>query len=148
MLPAVPTNGSMVPSSLETPVNRLSTFVDRFFNEDLFSPRAVAPVAVVPLCMWEDEDRFYIEVDVPGLTENDIDVSIHNSILLLRGERKCERKAHCYDTRSYGRFEQRITLPNWAKADKVEAKLAHGILSLTFTKGEEAKPRKISLRSE
>ena len=51
-------------------------------------------------------------------------------------------------TRSYGRFEQRVTLPTPVDADKVEAKLANGVLSITLPKSEEAKPRKIALKSE
>jgi HSP20 family protein len=51
-------------------------------------------------------------------------------------------------SRSYGRFEQRISLPARAKADTVQAKLANGVLSLTFPKGEEAKPRRIALKAE
>jgi HSP20 family protein len=53
-----------------------------------------------------------------------------------------------YDTRSYGRFEQRVTLPAPVDADKVEGKLANGVLSLTLRKSEAAKPRKIALKSE
>jgi HSP20 family protein len=141
----VPQNGSL-PLAVENPVGRLSTLFDRFFNDDIFTPLPAAQVAAIPLSMWEDEDHFYVEVDVPGMTENDIDVSVHNGALRICGERKSEHKGNGYDTRSYGRFEQQISLPTWAKADKVEAKLNNGVLALTFPKGEEAKPRKIALK--
>ncbi|MBI2803808.1 MAG: Hsp20/alpha crystallin family protein [Planctomycetes bacterium] len=146
MLPALSTNGL---TQVTEPVNRLSSMLGRFFNEDIF-PTVTPPQAIVavPLSMWEDEDHYYVEVDAPGMTDNDIDVSIQHGDLIISGERKCERKGVGYDTRTYGRFEQRISLPTAAKTDKVDAKLANGVLSLTFPKGDEAKPRKIALRSE
>jgi HSP20 family protein len=132
------------------PVNRLSTIFDRFFNEDVFAPLATAaqPAFAVPLSMWEDEDTYHVEIDAPGMTEKDIDVSVQNGDLIIRGARKCERKGNGYDTRPYGQFEQRISLPQAARTDKIDAKLAHGVLSLAFPKGEDAKPRKIAVRSE
>jgi len=61
--------------------------------------------------MWEDDDRPYIEIDAPGMTEKDIDVWVHAGDLIIRGERRSERQDKGYDTRSYGKFEQRISLP-------------------------------------
>ena len=146
MLSTLHTNGL---AQVAEPANRLSAMFDRFFNEDIFPPVATTQALVaVPLSMWEDEDNYYVEIDAPGMTEKDIDVSVQHGDLIVTGERKCERRGTVYDTRSYGRFQQRISLPTAAKTDKVDAKLANGVLSLTFPKGDEAKPRKISLRSE
>ncbi|HZZ79022.1 MAG TPA: Hsp20/alpha crystallin family protein [Gemmataceae bacterium] len=146
MLSPLQTNGLV---QVAEPVNRLSAMFDRFFNEDIFQPVASPQAGVaVPLAMWEDEDNYYVEIDAPGMTEKDIDISVQHGDLIVSGERRCERTGPGYDTRSYGRFQQRISLPTAAKTDKVDAKLAHGVLSLTFPKGDEAKPRKIALRSE
>lgn len=149
MLPILYTDRAAAPSAYEGPVNRLSTLFDRFFNDDFFAPlQAPAVAGSVPLSMWEDDEHLYVEMDAPGMTEKDIDVSIHNGNLVVRGERKCERKANGYDTRAYGRFEQRISLPAWAKADTVEAKLANGVLTIGIPKTEEARPRKITVNAE
>lgn len=145
MLPALQTNGL---TQVAEPVNRISALFDRFFNDELFAPTAQPQAWSVPLSMWEDEDNYYVEVDAPGMTEKDIDVSIQHGDLIITGERKCDRRGQGYDTRTYGRFAQRISLPAAAKTDKVDAKLVNGVLSLTFPKGDEAKPRKIALRSE
>ena len=147
MLPVLRNDGLLAPTTMEVPINRLSSLFDRFLSDDFFTPWT-ASSAAVPLSMWDDDDHLYVEVDAPGMSENDIDVSVHNGELFIRGERKCERKGNGYDTRTYGRFEQRISLPTWAKADAVQAKLRNGVLSLTFAKGEEAKPRRIPLKSE
>jgi len=140
-------NNSLVPTTLATPTNRLSALLDSFFNEDDFAP-LTRSTGTMPLSMWEDEDHFYIEADVPGMREEDIDVSVHNGTVVIRGERKSERKENGYDCRSYGQFEQRVSLPNWAQADAVEARLTNGVLALSFPKSEEAKPRKIAIKSE
>jgi HSP20 family protein len=145
MLTALQTNGL---THVADPVNRLSAVFDRFFNEEIFPAVTPQAVAAVPLAMWENEDNYYVEIDAPGVTEKDVDISVHHGDLIITGERKCERQGAGYDSRSYGRFQQRIKLPTAARTDKVDAKLANGVLSLAFPKGDEAKPRKIALRSE
>jgi HSP20 family protein len=147
MLPAV-RNGS-APSS-GTPANRVSSLLDRFFNdEDLFVPLApwTAPAWAMPLSLWQDEEHVYVELDAPGLTEEDIDVSMHAGELIIRGERKRQHEVPGYDTRTYGQFQQRLALPCDVDAQNVQARLANGVLSLTFTKAETAKPRKITIQS-
>jgi HSP20 family protein len=142
MLPAV-RNGVHV----QAPVNRLSTLFDRFFNDEFFAPTSQA-WAALPLAMWQDDHSIHAEVDVPGLTDQDVEVSVHQGELLIQGERKCERQQPGFDSRSYGRFEQRISLPCAVETDRIEAKLQNGVLSLTLPKSEAAKPRKIALKSQ
>jgi HSP20 family protein len=125
-------------------VNRL---LERFFNDDLLTPLG-ANWTAMPLAMWQDNDYVYIEADAPGIAEKDLDISVHEDVLCLRGERHCERQGNGYDSRRYGRFEQRINLPGALDVDKVEARLANGVLRLTFPKSERAKPRKIAVQTE
>lgn len=146
MLPVI-RDDSPIAATLASPANRLSSLFDSFFNNDFFAPVTTRATAI-PLSMWEDEDHLFVEIDAPGMTEKDIEISMHQGDLLVRGERKCERKGNGYDTRSYGRFEQRISMPNWVRAESIQAKLRNGVLSLTFPKGEEAKPRRIALQAE
>ena len=151
MLPAL-RNSTMVPS-MARPTNRISSLFDRFFNDDFFAPVLTpgwtAPAwSSLPLSMWEDEHNVFVEIDMPGLTTDDIEVSVHNGDLVIRGERKSEQKTEGYDTRSYGRFEQRVTLPTAVEADKVEAKLRHGVLAVTCPKSEEVKPRRVAIKAE
>jgi HSP20 family protein len=146
MLPVRQSSGSLATN--EAPVNRLATIFDRFFNDDLFAPLATRSHATMPISMWEDENNFHVEVDAPGMTDKDIDVTVHADELVIRGERQSEDKGNGYNTRRYGKFEQRISLPGAVQADKVEGKLANGVLSLTCPKNEEVKPRKIALKSE
>ena len=128
-----------------TPFNRL---LSQFFNDDeFFAPLTQSRWSVMPLSLWEDENHIHVEADAPGLTDKDIDVSVHGDQLVIRGERKYERKENGYDTRSYGRFEQRVTLPSEVDAENVDAKLADGVLRLNFVKSETAKPKRIALKT-
>jgi HSP20 family protein len=137
-------NGTALTAQQNAPVNRLSPVFDRLFD-DFFAPIAAPAWTSAPLAMWEDENHVYVEMDAPGLTADDIEVSIHSGDLIIQGERKCQRRQGGYDTRSYGRFEQRMTLPAPVDAEKVEARLVNGVLSLTCAKSEEAKPRRIAI---
>ncbi|MBY0227846.1 MAG: Hsp20/alpha crystallin family protein [Gemmataceae bacterium] len=136
MLPVL-RNGTLAP------VNRLSSLFDRLFD----APAAPAWQGF-PLSVWEDEDHVRVEADAPGMTEKDIEVTFHQGELVIRGERSQERKEAGYDSRTYGRFEQRVSLPCPIQADKAQAKLANGVLSLSFPKAEDAKPRRIALKAE
>jgi len=128
------------------PINRLDTFFDRFFDDDGgFSGRAWAGM---PVAMWEDEDHIFIEAELPGLEDKDVDVSVHNGMLFIRGERTPEQGRHyLYDSRSYGRFERVITLPEAVNTDDVQATLTNGILAISLPKSPEAKPKKITLKT-
>jgi HSP20 family protein len=102
----------------------------------------------MPLAMWQDDDHFYVEVELPGVSDGDMDITVHNGTLSIRGERKPEEgRRYLYNGRSYGRFERVITLPEAVNTDDVQATLKDGILSLTLPKSPEAKPRKITLQA-
>jgi HSP20 family protein len=121
--------------------NRLANLFEHFFNEPFFTPASGERWNGLPLAFWQDENNLFVEVDLPGVAENDIEVLIHDGVLYIRGERKC-------DTRRYGQFEQRLNLPTAVDSDKVHAKLTNGTLKLTLPKSPEAKPRKIAIRGE
>jgi len=143
MLPVLRPTHALAPFR---PINRLATLFDRLFDEGF--PAAASNWSGLPISMWEDENTVHVEADAPGLTDKDIEVSVHNGQLCIRAERKSEGREGGFDTRTYGRFEERVTLPTAVDADKVDAKLANGVLTLAFPKSEEAKPRRIALRSE
>jgi HSP20 family protein len=101
-----------------------------------------------PVAMWQDEDRIYIEAELPGVAEEDVNVTVHNNVLFIRGERKpAEGREYLYDSRSYGRFERAITLPEPVATDDVRAALTHGVLFVDFAKAPEAKPKKIGVKA-
>lgn len=147
MLPAIRNNvPTMTPWT--APMNRLEGLFDRLFDDSVFGfgPRAAEVAA--PISLWHDEDHIYVEADLPGMTEQDVEVTVHRGVLHIRGERKPEEgRKYLYDGRTWGRFERAITLPDEVNADAVQAELSQGVLRLTLPRSPEARPRKIALKS-
>ncbi len=145
MFPAIRSNSGLSPVATG-PINRLDSLFDRVFGDDgAFLGQAWSGM---PLAMWQDDDHFYVEVELPGVSDQDVEITVHNGTLFIRGERKPqEGRRYLYNGRSYGRFERVITLPEAVQADDVQATLKDGILSLTLLKSPEAKPKKITLQA-
>ena len=148
MLPMVRRN--WFGSTIDEPVARLrgevDTLFDRFFGGDGGS--LTQAWGGVPVAMWEDDDHIYIEAELPGVTEKDIDVTVHNGLLFIRGERRpVEGRTYLYNGRAYGRFERVISLPEAVDTEHVQARLADGLLLIELTKSPEAKPKKIAVRT-
>lgn len=141
-------NGTLAPTNIYPPANRLGSWFDRLLIDSPFAGLASEPEVAMPLSMWDDEDNVYVEMDAPGVEDKDIEICVEEGAVLVRGERKCAHQGGRYDTRSYGRFEHRLRIPVRLDADKVEARLANGVLSITLPKSVEAKPRKITVKSE
>jgi len=142
MLPVLRNN----PMMTAAPIHRLDTFFDRVFGDDGAFFGQAQTWAGVPVAMWEDVDHVYIEADLPGVAEKALDLTVHNGMLFIRGERKPEEgRQYLYNGRSHGRFERVITLPDAVSTDDVQARLADGVLAVTLPKSPEAKPRKIAL---
>ena len=146
MLPMVRRN--WFGSTFDEPATRLrsevDTLFDRFFGGDGGS---LAPAwGGLPVAMWEDDDRIYIEAELPGATEKDIEVTVHNGLLFIRGERRpVEGRNYLYNGRLFGRFERVITLPEAVDAENVQARLADGLLSIALSKSPAAKPKKVTV---
>lgn len=118
------------------------------FAWDLFGDNTRAPNAYAPRFeVKERADAFEIRADVPGVKEADLDISLHEGVLSISGSRAAEPKhegeaIYVYE-RQYGTFSRSFALPEVADADKVDARLADGVLVLTIGKKADAKPRKI-----
>jgi len=145
MLPVLRNNAVMSPVAAG-PIPILDAMFDRFFGDDgAYSGRAWAGV---PVAMWEDNDHIYIDAELPGFAEEDLDVTVHNGMLFIRGERRPEEgRRYLYDGRSYGRFERAITLPEAISTDDVQARLTDGVLSITLPKSPEGRPKQITLKT-
>ena len=98
----------------------------------------------------EDEDKFMIHADLPGVKSGDIEVTAENGILTIKGERDSnkEEKKENYRRieRFSGSFMRRFTLPERADLENISAKTRDGVLELTIPKSTAAKPRKIEVK--
>ncbi len=121
------------------------TVFDRFFGGDGGS---LAPVGTaLPFSIAEDEDHYYIEADLPGVGEADLEITVHKDLLQLKAERKAEEgRKVLYNGREFGKVERVLKLPDTVSSENMEAVLANGVLKITLSKSVEAKPRKISVR--
>jgi len=145
MLPVLRNNSTLAPVTAG-PVNRLDSLFDRFFGDD--GGLMGRAWSVAPLAMWEDDDRVSIEAEVPGVTEKDLEITVHNGMLFIRGERRPEEgRNYLYDGRSYGRFERVVALPQGVNTDEVQADLRNGVLRIDLPKNPEARPKKIALKT-
>lgn len=97
----------------------------------------------------ETADAFVLKADLPGVAEADLDIGVHNNVLTVSGSRNAEERkegeSYALYERQFGSFTRSFSLPDMADGEKIDAKLEHGVLTLTIGKKAEAKPRKISL---
>lgn len=145
----VPANRKNLPMTLWTnPINRLEGLFDRLFDEDVLGLGLRSSEAAMPISLWHDDDHIYVEADLPGVSDQDVEVTVHKDVLHIRAGRKPEPgRQYLYDGRTWGRFERAITLPDEVNADAVQADLSRGVLRLTLPRSPETRPRKISLKT-
>jgi HSP20 family protein len=101
------------------------------------------------LDVYEDKDQFTVKAEVPGMSKDAIEVSLHDGMLTISGERKDEaqrKEGGLYRSERYfGRFQRSVELPALVVGEKVKADYRDGILTITLPKAEEAKPKQINV---
>jgi HSP20 family protein len=97
----------------------------------------------------ETEDHLVLRGDLPGMTEDDVNIEIKDSVLTVSGERKAEQeeKGEGYHRveRSFGSFSRSLSLPQGIDPDKVEAHFENGVLEVRIPKPAEAKPTRVQI---
>ena len=115
--------------------------VSRLFSEP--SNRPWSPAVDI----FETENELVLKADVPEIDMKDIDLQVENGTLILKGERKFEQeqsgRGYHRIERGYGSFERAFTLPDSVDVDKVRAEYKSGVLTVTLSKKEVAKPKTI-----
>jgi len=100
----------------------------------------------------ETDENIVVKAELPGIKQDDVDITITNDVLTLKGEKKEEKeiKRENYHRieRSYGGFQRSISLPTGVQADKAKASYRDGVLTITVPKVEEAKPKSIKINVE
>src|SRR5579872_3293441 len=114
-------------------------------NEELFSSGSFLP----PVDILENEHDFVLKLEIPGVDQKDVQITLENNTLSVRGERKLEKeeKEESFRRveRRYGTFVRTFTLPNTIDPEHVNAEYANGILKITLAKKQEAKPKQIKI---
>ena len=100
----------------------------------------------------ETEDSFQVAADIPGVSPEDIEISLHNGLLTIRGERKFndESSSASFSRRErfLGTFSRQFNLPDSADQETVTAKTNNGVLEITIPKAKKAKPISITVQGE
>lgn len=131
--------------------------MDRLFDDVLRPAIGAAWTGATPLGtsfpnleVFDDAKEVRITAELPGLKQQDIDLSIDNGLLTISGERKAteEDRERGWSERFYGRFERRLTLPDGIDEEHAEASFKDGELMVKIPKSEEArKSRKIPIKA-
>ena len=134
-------------SSLQERMNRL---MSDFRTRSPFGEEEMAQGAWIPAVdIYETKESIVLNVELPGVTKEDIALEVKDSTLTIKGEKKLQKNVkeenfHRLE-RSYGSFTRAFTLPSTVQQDKVKAKFRDGILEIMLPKAEEAKPKQIKV---
>jgi HSP20 family protein len=132
---------------------RMRREMDRFLDSFLERRPTKAEEAgefLPALDLAEKDNELVVKCEVPGMDPKDIDISLSDGMLTIRGEKKQEREEKETDyhlvERSYGAFTRSIHLPKEVQGDKISASYKNGILKITLPKSEEAKKKEIKIK--
>jgi HSP20 family protein len=136
-------------------VNQLHGEINRLFDRNYLGQdnesNLTASDWVPAVDIKEEANRFLIQADVPGVDPKDIEITMEDGILTLKGERKSEtreeRDGFRRVERVSGQFFRRFTLPDTANAEDVSAKGVNGVLEISIPKQAKAQPRKITVKA-
>ncbi|HET6914172.1 MAG TPA: Hsp20/alpha crystallin family protein [Rhodanobacteraceae bacterium] len=132
--------------------NEFQRMIDRFFAdyESADQSDVVTSQWAPRVDIREEDKRFVIEADIPGVDPKDIEVHMDKGILSIRGERRSEQAVdegnYTRVERSRGLFHRRFALPDSADPEGISAKGKHGVLEISIPKRPETTPRKIEIK--
>lgn len=129
---------------LQDEMNRV--FSD-FFDETGEKPLAVFNPAVD---LVDTADSLQVKMELPGVKKEDVEITLKDDTLLVKGEKKEEREEkdenRYYVERNYGTFSRALNLPSTVQFDKVKAVFNDGVLEITLPKAEEEKARQVEIK--
>lgn len=112
---------------------------DRFFSHNMYPS----------LDIEEDDEAYHLKAEIPGIEEKDVDVSLKNGTLTIKGEKKYENEKKTRNSlvceRRYGSFSRSVQLPENIKGEQIKAAYKNGILSIDIPKAEKTKPQQIKI---
>ena len=128
--------------------------VDRLFDESFSFPQMRWQGATnwgLALDVRENQDAFTVAASVPGVNPDDLDITLTDNVLTIRGEVKAEEvtenEQYHLRERRCGSFSRSLSLPVLVVAEEIEANYENGILTLTIPKAEEVKPKRIVIKA-
>lgn len=139
---------NLVPTIFPEPFEKQ---IDRLFEEALSSVSGWTSTWAPDCNVYEDDSMFCVQIAIPGMEPKDIDVQVKDNQLLVKGERKYEAPDdaiwYVHEFRK-GPFSCSFALPTYVDRDKATSSLKHGVLTITFPKLEQARPRHIMIEGQ
>jgi len=136
-------------SSFGSPFDVFNQAFNHFLRSEVDtqeSTRTWAPA----IDIFETSEAYVVKAELPGVRKEDVQITVENNVLSLKGERKFERdetkENYHRIERAYGAFARLFTLPTRVDHDHVEAKFEQGVLTITVPKAAEAKPKQIDTK--
>jgi len=138
--------------------NRLQEFIPNNWTDfdtllgQVFGPHAQVRASrslAAPAAIWEDDNAYHVELDVPGVSRDGIELTFEKGTLRIDLERKheeVERKG-LHDERFYGKTTRSVALPETIDKETIEAELAAGVLHVSVAKIPEVLPKRIEIKS-
>jgi HSP20 family protein len=132
-------------TTLQNRVNSIFQDYNRSGQDELTTTGSFIPAVDV----YEDEHKIVLKLEIPGVSQDDVDIRLENSTLTVRGERKFEKEEkeenfHRIERR-YGSFSRSFTLPNTVDTENIRANYEQGVLNIELSKRAEAKPKQIKV---
>ena len=126
--------------------NEIDTFdniIDQFFNDLSYDPRfTLMNTNNVSNYYNENEKEYYLTMDVPGMSKDDIEVTFDSNRLKISGQRKSDK----YDSYEYNKMKRTFSVPSNVETDKISAKIDNGVLKVLLPKAKSSLGRKISVK--
>lgn len=130
------------------------SLIDRVFDpflDELLHPIWQATQGSCRTDVWEDDDHLRVEMELPGLSEKDVEVTVEDGVLTIQGPKEAEQERDGRDyylsERRHGQFARSFRLNTPVDEQKVSAKLKDGVLTIELNKREEAKRRKVEVKA-
>lgn len=132
--------------NMQREINRM---FDNFFRGGIQDDGAISFLTPA-VDIAEGDNEYTVRAELPGVSKDDVRITMQDNILTIRGEKKEEKETkesnYHRTERSYGSFQRSFTLPTHVKSDKIEASHKDGVLTITLPKAEEAKPKQIEVK--
>ena len=130
------------------PLAAMQHELDQLFNAVAGTTNGAEGGFSAPANLWEEEGVWRLEVDLPGVKQEDIDVTFENGSLRIMAERKApeDNRKYWRQERGYGRVERLVSLPETVDSSAIEAEFRDGVLHLKLEKKPELQPKKITVK--
>ncbi len=133
--------------------NEFERMFDEAFNMmNLPQMRTLPQMWQLALDVAETDDGFIVKASVPGVNPDDLEITLENNLLTIKGELKedqeINQEQYHLRERRYGTFSRSITLPVAVNSEEIEATYENGVLRVFVPKAEEVKPKRISIKAK